>query len=1108
MQAKYLSGILLLAMGLGLGTFTACNDEDDYTISKAAIMESVTTGSAEVTATSATLSGSVKGLEGQSSSAYTVGFYYIEGQGDPKQGTRTVGTYSDGIITASVGDLRTGVEYSYCAFVTLQGRVNYYGDVKTFTTIDAKVYTHAASDVTGATATFSATMEGTSGISLTTGYKLGLTLNADSLKAFGADYNIGELETSEVTFELKGLLPNTVYYYLPYVNLGTSYVYGEVGTFTTKAVEFEYVDLGLSVMWATFNVGAEQVGETGGTYAYGDATGLKQSQDLADYPNTSIIGSGDDIAKAIGAGHLPSLADVKELINSCQYKYGTVDGVEGATFTAPNGNSIFLPAASGYWTGTAASSGIHGQTFEVNASSSNLSAELLSTQLCVRPVTAAPFSIKNLYQTWQLDVDEFGDCYYFNGPVWFYGTDDDYNTVSEGTPAPEGADSWSWTADFAGNSWATPGGAKNYGTMTFNADGTVDVNGTSGTFTFNAKQKTLTLSIPVLNPDENRVSNLTTDLKILALGKNNLQIGVIRDADPCLLSYNYVSKSYYDENSKPVWQGVPASLNVSDPNWSPSIWANADYKLNADVTGFGTYTAKAKLDGAINGVNVFTVDILGYTAFFGEQMRDITVARIDQILIDGNEVACDNSKIKYGDIEGNGNFRIEIYNDYGSGTADNPPIDKSQMQGSEVEVTFTIESLAAEAMVVISDPNWSPSNWGTPGYAGNAIVNGYGQYTCRCDIGGAINGVNVFCVDITNFTQLFGEEMRDNTVAEIDKIEIDGKEVACDNSKILYGDIEGNGKFRIEIYNDYGAGTAQNPPIDKSQMQGQNVAVTFTLKEKVKGYNVNFMTCDTNWNWKDHSQTMQLEAGHQYTVTAADAQTNGMIDCVDLEGFAADYPGAILRVDDIKVDGQSIAFDPNKIGHGDIEGKGNYRIELFNCYGNTSKQGTDAFGGTSADAAAALACNEKIELTFTVVTLDGFSAGLTTCDSNWNSSWPDASTPLCLNNVFPIEYTVTVEGSRANGMIDLVEVQNVMAQFPNIQLTLQTVRCDGQEVAFDASKILYGDLEGKGNYRIELYNTYGSSKGNAAFAGESDGIIPGLGFNEKMEVTFTLDKLF
>ena len=238
-----------------------------------------------------------------------------------------------------------------------------------------------------------------------------------------------------------------------------------------------------------------------------------------------------------------------------------------------------------------------------------------------------------------------------------------------------------------------------------------------------------------------------------------------------------------------------------------------------------------------------------------------------------------------------------------------------------------------------------------------------------------------------------------------------------------------------------------------------------------------------------------------------------MIDCIDIEGLSAEHPNAILRIDEVKVDGKAIAYDANLMGHGDIEGKGNYRIELFNTYGKTGELSRDAFGAGITEAggnkaAVALACTEKIEVTFTVITLDGFTAGLTVCDSNWNSTWPDASVALSLNSTLPKEFTIKYEGARTDGMIELIEVQNILTQLPNLQLTLKAVVVDGANVDFDASKILYGDLEGKGNYRVELYNTYGGSKGNAAFAGEADGKIPGLGFQQSIAVTFTLDKLF
>ena len=74
MKNKILFGIMALVMGIWA---TGCSD-DDYAINQQPLLtdNSVVTGSADVTATSATLHGTVSGLESQASSAYVIGFNY------------------------------------------------------------------------------------------------------------------------------------------------------------------------------------------------------------------------------------------------------------------------------------------------------------------------------------------------------------------------------------------------------------------------------------------------------------------------------------------------------------------------------------------------------------------------------------------------------------------------------------------------------------------------------------------------------------------------------------------------------------------------------------------------------------------------------------------------------------------------------------------------------------------------------------------------------------------------------------------------------------------------------------------------------------------------
>lgn len=132
------------------------------------------------------------------------------------------------------------------------------------------------------------------------------------------------------------------------------------------------VDLGLGVLWASFNIGATAEEEYGGYYKWADPTGENSSEDLNDYPSanppSNICDTQYDIAKIKwGNGwRLPSQNEAKELINKCTWKNEQVNGIMGKRIIGKNGNSIFLPfaghfaggkkynegTAANYWTGT------------------------------------------------------------------------------------------------------------------------------------------------------------------------------------------------------------------------------------------------------------------------------------------------------------------------------------------------------------------------------------------------------------------------------------------------------------------------------------------------------------------------------------------------------------------------------------------------------------------------------------------------------------------------------------------------------------------------------------------------------------------------------------
>ena len=143
----------------------------------------------------------------------------------------------------------------------------------------------------------------------------------------------------------------------------------------------EAVDLGLSVKWASWNLGATKPEEYGGYYQWAGTEDVSDTSiylDLTNCPyhigaddktgwtkyvssaypsywsgegspdSIKFLNSGDDAASVNlgGKWRMPRQSEVEELLTYCTTKWTIRKGVRGRTFTSTiNGNSIFLPAA-------------------------------------------------------------------------------------------------------------------------------------------------------------------------------------------------------------------------------------------------------------------------------------------------------------------------------------------------------------------------------------------------------------------------------------------------------------------------------------------------------------------------------------------------------------------------------------------------------------------------------------------------------------------------------------------------------------------------------------------------------------------------------------------
>ena len=176
---------------------------------------------------------------------------------------------------------------------------------------------------------------------------------------------------------------------------------------------------------------------------------------------------------------------------------------------------------------------------------------------------------------------------------------------------------------------------------------------------------------------------------------------------------------------------------------------------------------------------------------------------------------------------------------------------------------------AYDTFLMYASGDWSCSSMELGAYAeGNVDVTGDGTYTVSVGnfqfedeetaemVPAVATGATVFCVDIADLAtdmncgkgsdayealgssataadkmavaQAAGIEISDVVITTVNS---DGTEtdIPVDESKLIYGDIEGNGKIRLEIYNAYGD-TSKDAPIDPTAITfDDQMKVTFTL---------------------------------------------------------------------------------------------------------------------------------------------------------------------------------------------------------------------------------------------------------------------------------------
>lgn len=163
-------------------------------------------------------------------------------------------------------------------------------------------------------------------------------------------------------------LPAGTINYRSYMVLYGNIYYGEI---KSVYIEPTWVDLGLSVLWATTNIGAANSSEYGNYYSWGETETKNYFSEYSykwyqngtwdsrtKYSLYSYMGYNgfvdgkieldpeDDVAHVSWGGEcrIPSCADFDELLNNCTWRWTNQNGFGFKITSKKNGNSIFLPA--------------------------------------------------------------------------------------------------------------------------------------------------------------------------------------------------------------------------------------------------------------------------------------------------------------------------------------------------------------------------------------------------------------------------------------------------------------------------------------------------------------------------------------------------------------------------------------------------------------------------------------------------------------------------------------------------------------------------------------------------------------------------------------------
>ncbi|MBR1406316.1 MAG: fibronectin type III domain-containing protein [Bacteroidales bacterium] len=334
----------------------------------------------------ATINGSYE-LIGSANGSPSICFYYSDKYSDASElkanGKRVSisSIPSDGSLSYSLTGLSHSTQYFYVAYAKVED-VEFFGEVISFSTptIMGSVTTGEATSIKYHDAVLegSMTVNTIETIPVQTGFYVSASVSSRiELKESGQKVVSEEIDGNHFVASMMGISNHRRYWYVAYLEIDDIVFLGEVRNLEMKEVPQGAIDLGLSVLWASCNVGASSPEAYGVYFQWGrtDDNGYTNRDYLkAKYSTNDILDKDDDAAYVfLGEGwRIPTKEQCEELISMTKTEATHIGDHSGIKITSLvpgfTDNSIFLPDAgvyspySGYreqfnyyWTSTSAS---------------------------------------------------------------------------------------------------------------------------------------------------------------------------------------------------------------------------------------------------------------------------------------------------------------------------------------------------------------------------------------------------------------------------------------------------------------------------------------------------------------------------------------------------------------------------------------------------------------------------------------------------------------------------------------------------------------------------------------------------------------------------------